>query len=102
MVATQNYKCGGFVPDEKHHVLETILDRIAGGTPPNPQSPQPPGVDQSAWAKNVEQKRLTPDMTVHHVGLSVFGETRSLSDLPASTEPIDIARQKIAHIILNE
>jgi hypothetical protein len=69
--------------------------------PENPHSPQPPGVDQSAWARNVEQKRVSPNMTVHDVGLSVYGETRSFSDDPGSNESIHTAREKVAHVILN-
>ena len=48
-----------------------------------------------------EQAHVTDDMTVHDVGLSVFGETQSLSDLPQSNEPIDAAREKVAHMIMN-
>jgi hypothetical protein len=77
-----------------------IADRLSHPAP-LPPSPRAPGVDQSAWARNVEQKRISPDMTIHDVGLSVFGETRSFSDLPGSNEPIGSAREKVAHMILN-
>jgi hypothetical protein len=79
-------------------------DLIAGLTQkqvPPPPAPQPPPVDQSAWGKSVGQAHVTDDMTVHDVGLSVFGETQSLSDLPQSNEPIDAAREKVAHMIMN-
>lgn len=38
---------------------------------------------------------------MHDVGLSVFGETRSLHDRPGSNEPIAAARQKVAQVIIN-
>ena len=68
---------------------------------PPPPAPQPPPVNQSAWEKSVEQAHVTNDMTVHDVGLSVFGETQSLSNAPQSNEPIDSAREKVAHMIIN-
>ena len=68
---------------------------------PPPPAPQPPPVNQSAWEKSVEQAHVTDDMTVHDVGLSVFGETQSLSDLPRSNEPMAAAREKVAHMIMN-
>lgn len=68
---------------------------------PSPPTPKPPPVNQSAWEKSVEQADVTDDLTVHDVGLSVFGETQSLSDLPESNEPIDTAREKVAHMIMN-
>ena len=64
-------------------------------------SPRPPGVDQSAWAKNVERARISPQLTVHQLGLIVFNERQSFSDRPDSNEPITIARQKMAHSIIN-
>jgi hypothetical protein len=65
------------------------------------QPPQPPPVDQSAWNQSVEQTQVIPGLTVHQVGLSVFGETQSLTDLPSSNESIDTAREKVAHMIMN-
>jgi hypothetical protein len=50
----------------------------------------------------VEQKEIVPGLTLHAVGLSVFGETRSLHDRPGSNEPIDAARQKLAHAMIND
>ena len=40
-------------------------------------------------------------MTVHELGLIVFGETQSYSDRPDSNEPIVTARQKLAHSVIN-
>lgn len=50
----------------------------------------------------MEQKHVIPGLTVHGVGLSVFGETRSLRDRPGSNEPIDAARQKVAQAMIND
>jgi len=49
----------------------------------------------------VEQTHIVPGLTVHDVGLSVFGETKSLHDRPGSNEPIAAARQKVAHVVIN-
>jgi len=77
-----------------------VADRLRT-QPPSPPTPRPPGVNQSAWARNVEQARIIDGLTVHQVGLSVFGETQSLSDQPGSNEPIGAAREKVAHMIMN-
>jgi hypothetical protein len=58
-------------------------------------------VDEHAWEKSVEQVQIVPGLTVHDVGLSVYGETRSLRDRQGSNESIGVARQKIAHVIIN-
>jgi len=87
-------------PDDTSWWDEPIAGLSQKQVPP-PPAPQPPPVDQSAWEKSVEQARVKDDMTVHDVGLSVFGETQSLSNLPESNEPIDSAREKIAHMIMN-
>lgn|SRR2546425_144389 len=68
------------------------------GPPPKPPAPR---VDQGAWRESVEQTHVAPGLTVRDVGLSVFGETRSLRDRPGSNEPIGAARQKVAHVIIN-
>ena len=69
---------------------------------PTPPSPKPPGVNQSAWEKSVERTRISKDLgTVHDLGLRVFNETQSYSDRPDSNEPLDAARQKMAHAIMN-
>lgn len=80
-------------------------DLIAGLSqkqPPPPPAPQPPPLDQSAWDKSVEQAKISDSLgTVHDLGLMVFNETQSYSDRPDSNEPIDAAREKIAHPIIN-
>jgi hypothetical protein len=83
---------------------ESWLDRaidIFKPQPEPPSRPAAPGVNEGEWHKSVEQKHIVPDLTVHDVGLSVFGETRSLHDRLGSNEPIDVARQKVAHVIIN-
>jgi hypothetical protein len=67
--------------------------------PPRPATPQ---VHQGEWHQSVEHKEVVPGLTVHEVGLSVFGETRSLHDRPGSNEPISVARQKIAQAMIND
>ena len=69
--------------------------------PGPPPKPAIPAVNQSEWHKSVEQKQIIPGLTVRDVGLSVFGETKSLHDRPGSDEPIGAARQKVAHAIIN-
>jgi hypothetical protein len=66
-----------------------------------PPSPKPPGVDQTAWAKSVDQARISPSLSVHDLGLIVFNESQSYSDRPDSNESIDTAREKMAHSIIN-
>ena len=68
------------------------------GPPPKPKAP---AVAENEWHQSVEAKHVVPGLTVHEVGLSVFGETRSLHDRPGSNESIDAARQKVAHVIIN-
>ena len=80
-------------------------DLIAGLTQkqvPPPPAPQPPPVNQSAWEKSVEQAKISDSLgTVHDLGLRIFGETQSYSDRPDSNEPLDTAREKMAHSIFN-
>jgi hypothetical protein len=59
-------------------------------------------VNQKEWHQSVEQTHVVPGLTVRDVGLSVFGETRSLRDRPGSNEPIGTARQRVAHAIIND
>jgi len=81
------------------------LDRAADilkpqpGPPPRPATPEG---HEGEWHKSVERKEVVPGLTVRDVGLSVFGETRSLRERPGSTEPIGVARQKVAHAIIND
>jgi len=84
---------------------ESWLDRavdILKPQPGPPPKPHAPPVDQSAWQQSVEQTHVVPGLTVRDVGLSVFGETRSLRDRPGSNEPIDVARQKVAQAMIND
>lgn len=83
---------------------ESLLDRAIDTVKPQPgppSRPQAPSVDQGEWHKSVERKQVVPGLTVHDVGLSVFGETRSFRDRPGSNESIGSARQKVAHAIIN-
>ena len=80
---------------------DRLTDRMSGGTVPPPPSPRPPGVDETAWAKNVERDRISPQLNVHDLGLIVFNESQSFSDRPDSNEPITSARQKLAHSVIN-
>ena len=81
--------------------LDRAIDivRPQPGAPPRPAAPP---VHEAQWHKSVERKEIVPGLTVHDVGLSVFGETRSLRDRPGSNEPIGAARQKIAHAMIND
>jgi hypothetical protein len=83
-------------------------DELIGGltnkqsqVPPPPTTPPPP-VDQSAWEKSVEQEHVSDALgPVHDVGLRLFQETKSYSDRPDSSEPLDAAREKMAWVALN-
>ncbi len=80
------------------------LDRAADLLKPQPGPPRKPAtppVHEGEWHKSVERKEVVPGLTVHDIGLSVFGETRSLHDRPGSNEPIATAWQKVAHAIIN-
>ena len=69
---------------------------------PPPPAPQPPPVNQSAWEKSLEQAKISDSLgTVHDLGLMVFNETQSYSDRPDSNEPLNTAREKMAHVIMN-
>jgi hypothetical protein len=83
---------------------ESRLDRaidIFKPQPGPPPKPSAPPVDRSAWRESVEETHVVPGLTVHDVGLSVFGETRSFRDRSSSNEPIGASRQKVAHVIIN-
>ena len=86
-----------------HHTswLDHVIDKInpSAGAPPKPA---PPLVDQNEWHQSVEAKHVFPDLTVRQIGLSVFGETRSFHNRPGSSEPIDAARLKVAHAMIND
>jgi hypothetical protein len=68
------------------------------GPPPKPAAPP---VHEDEWQKSVERKEVVPGLTVRDVGLSIFGETKSLHDRPGSNESLGSARQKVAHMIIN-
>jgi len=92
-------------PRHQTGAKESLLDRAIDKFKPQPgppPKPHTPPVDQRAWQQSVEQTHVAPDLTVREVGLSVFGETRSLRDKPSSTEPIDAARQRVAHAMIND
>lgn len=81
-------------------------DELIGGLlqkkVPPPPTPQPPPVNQSAWEKSVEQAKISDPLgAVHDLGLIIFNETRSYSDRPDSSEPIGLAREKMAHAVMN-
>lgn len=84
----------------KESLLDRAIDKVKPqpGPPPHPQAP---AVNQHAWEQSVEQTHVVHGLTVHDVGLSVYGETRSLHDRPGSNEPLISARQKVAHVIIN-
>jgi hypothetical protein len=84
----------------KPSFLDRVLDHLAHQSP-KPPEPEPPKVDQSAWAKSVDQARISDDLTVHDLGLIVFNESQSYSDRKDSNEPIAVAREKMAHTIIN-
>src|SRR5712692_945459 len=84
---------------------EPWLDRAVDILKPQPGAPPKPAappVDQTAWRGSVEQTHVVPGLTVRNVGLSVFGETRSLRDRPGSNEPIATTRQKVAHAMIKD
>jgi hypothetical protein len=80
--------------------LDRAID-IVKPQPGAPPRPAAPSVHEGEWHKSVERKEVVPGLTVHDIGLSVFGETRSLHDRPGSNEPIATARQRVAHAIIN-
>jgi len=65
--------------------LDRALDTLKPEpcAPPRPHAPSAHG--NRAWDESVEQHHVVPDLTVHDVGLSVFGETRSLHVLSRRT-----------------
>jgi hypothetical protein len=99
--AEQNGPGDHWVTINGNHVLiRDSLDLVQRDTLPLP--PRPPGIDQSAWDRNIEQTQISPSLgTVHDLGLIVFGETQSYSDRPDSNEPIEMAREKLAHAVIN-
>ena len=81
---------------------DELIDGLTLKEVPPPSAPQPPPVNQSAWEKSVEQAKVSDSLgTVHDLGLIVFNETQSYSDRPDSNEPLNTAREKMAHVIMN-
>jgi hypothetical protein len=79
--------------------VDRVVDRISPEAPP-PPFPSPPPVDQTAWERSVDSKKVNT-LTVHDVGLIVFNETQSFSDSPDANETIGGAREKVAHAVMN-
>jgi hypothetical protein len=79
--------------------LDRIADRISP-QPAEPGSPEPPRVDQTQWEKAVDSHKLNT-LTVHDVGLIVFGETQSVMNSDHANDTLDGTRQKVAHAIIN-
>ena len=67
---------------------------------PPPPAPQAPGVNQDALEQSVDQSR-NRTLTNHDVGLIVFQETKSFTNTPDSNRPIDVAREELAHAVIN-
>jgi hypothetical protein len=55
--------------------LDRVIDRIKP-QPSTPGSPAPPPLDQTQWERSVDAHKVNT-LTVHDVGLIVFGETQS-------------------------
>jgi len=97
------------MPDHGSHQggasKESLLDRAIDKFKPQPAPPPKPAAPSAkgnrAWEDSVEQHHVVPGLTVRDVGLSVFGETRSFRDRPGSNESIHVAREKVAHAIIN-
>lgn len=86
-----------------HH--SSWLDRALNAVKPQPEASPRPRTPSAArnrsWEESVEQHHVVPGLTDRDVGLSVYGETKSLHDRPGSNESIDSARRKAAHVIIN-
>jgi len=88
-------------PDDRSWWDELINGLTQKQLPP-PPAPQPPPVNQSAWEKSVEQTKITDSFgSVQDLGLIIFNETQSYLDRPDSNEPLDVAREKLGHAIMN-
>jgi hypothetical protein len=75
------------------------LDKIKPPPAP-PHSPSPPPVDRTNWEHSVEAHKINT-LTVHHVGLIVFNETRSFTNSDKANDNIGAARENVAHAIMN-
>jgi hypothetical protein len=79
--------------------LDRVVDRIKP-QPPAPKSPAPPPVDQTQWEHSVDAHKVNT-LTVHDVGLIVFGETQSVMHSDKANDTIGGAREKVAHAVIN-
>jgi hypothetical protein len=79
--------------------LDRVLDKISPQAPP-PPPPSPPPVDQTAWGESVDSHKVN-ELTVHDIGLIVFGETQSYANSDSANDTLSSAREKIAHAIMN-
>ncbi len=82
--------------------LDRAMDILKPQPTPPPKPAAPSAKGNRAWEESVEEHHVVPGLTVHDVGLSVYGETRSLHDRPGSNEQIGSARKKIAHAMIND
>ena len=81
---------------------DELINAVKPQQVPPPPAPQPPSVNQGGWEKSVEQARISDSLgSVHDLGLVIFSETQSYSDRSDSSEPLDTAREKMAHAIMN-
>ena len=79
--------------------LNRVIDRFKP-QPSAPERPAPPLVDQTQWERSVDAHKVNR-LTVHEVGLIVFGETQSYADRDSANEAVNAAREKIAHTLMN-
>jgi hypothetical protein len=86
-------------PDDTSWWDELINSARPKPVPP-PPTPKAPGVNQDALERSVDQSRNRA-LTNHDVGLIVFQETKSFSGRPDSNRPIDVAREELAHAVIN-
>src|SRR5256885_4864961 len=81
----------------------TPLSRSIGAVtkePEPPPRPHAPSASQNpAWAESVEQHHVIPGVTVREIGLSVYGETRSLRDRPGSDRKS--TRLNSSHLVIS-
>jgi hypothetical protein len=79
--------------------LDRVLDRIKP-QPSAPESPAPPAVDQTQWERSVDSHEVNT-LTIHDVGLIVFNEMQAYGNSDSANESLALAREKIAHALIN-
>jgi len=79
--------------------VDRAIDRVKP-QPPAPKSPAPPPVDQTQWEQSVGAHKVNT-LTIHDVGLIVFGETQSVTHSDKANDTIGGAREKVAHAVIN-